>query len=454
MLETFDNGELNSGYWHTSGEYDRKIVDGQLQFNLVSAGGYVADYLPFLDTSCGKVSADVTITDTVSTGTNDKGLLALLQSCSYHTATDGEEPGSRIGDVNAQIILRGDQVYFRVFRCLSNDCSKDSIEYLNPGGNGGELLGTVPPTSTATLLIDWNTLTPEQFTFQLNYNDAVTFNPVEAGWAIDATVPNQPEKNLGVRIAALSDPDDNAEMTATFDNVIVDGLLYDNFDNGKYLDGSLWQKTDGKMQIENGRLFLETGQEFVGDSDADNRFNSTSLKSHDDMILNAEVVEIDMTLDPATFVVDFGDNPAEVSAQFQMEFRPPGADQKDYTNFFVIRAALQENPLGVTAEILAQGCADFSCTSKHTIANDKQRFTTPVVKGQTYHLKIEHLGNGAFDVTLDSNETLSVDLSAITEFASTELSAVRLRTASRRTDIIGEEAFIRAYFDNISAGRP
>ncbi|MCK4790640.1 MAG: hypothetical protein KAV87_43290, partial [Desulfobacteraceae bacterium] len=237
---------------------------------------------------------------------------------------------------------------------------------------------------------------------------------------------------------------------------VTDGLLSDNFDSGKYLDGSFWKKTDGRRQIENGRLLLETGQEFVGDSGADNRTNHTDLRTDENLISSADVVEADITLAPVTVVVDNGGNPAEVYAALLIEFRPPGVDMKDQTNLFEIQARLKEGPpgVGVSAEISAVGCADFSCTSKHTIANDNQTFTTPVVEDQPYHLKIEHLGNGAFDITLDSQETRSVDLSSIPGFALTELSMVKVMTASGRTDTPGEEAFVRAFFDNVRVGRP
>jgi hypothetical protein len=104
--------------------------------------------------------------------------------------------------------------------------------------------------------------------------------------------------------------------------------------------------------------------------------------------------------------------------------------------------------------VLAAGCKDYSCTARYTLANDNQSFVAPVVKGQAYHLKIEYRGNGLFEITLEGAETLSVDLAGITGFASAEFSAVRLSTASQGTDTFGEEAFIRAYFDNVRAGGP
>ncbi|HKI44989.1 MAG TPA: hypothetical protein VKA08_06590, partial [Balneolales bacterium] len=428
---------------------------GQLQFSLAAAGGLVYNYLPFRNKVCGKVSTDVAITNTAFTGTGDKSFRTRLQNCGYHSTTAGEAPGVRTGDVDSAIVLNGTQAYFQVYRCLNDDCNTpDSVEYLTSGGSTGVQLGTVPLFSTATLLIDWNTLSPNQFTFQLNNDLPIKFDPVAAGAPINADVPNVPEKYLGAQLV-LSDPNDIAEMTAVFDNV-TDGLLSDDFNSGKYLDGSFWMKTDGRRQVENGRLLLETGQEYVGDSSADNRFNYTSLISNDEMIPNTEVVEADITLDPATFVIGLGGNHTEVYALLEMEFRPPGAGQNDYTDSFVIRAALREGSPGVggTAEISAIGCADYSCTSKHSIANDNQTFNTSVVKGQSYHMKIARQGNEVIDITMDNQEILTVDLSDITEFASTEFYDLALRTASRGTDTPGEEAFVRAFFDNVQAGTP
>jgi hypothetical protein len=456
LVESFDNDEMNPGFWDMSGAYDRKIVGGQLQFKLASAGEFAFNHLSFMDPGCGKLSADFTMMDTVFSGTGTGTYRAVLHSCGYHAATDGEAPGNRTGDVEAAIIWNGAQASFVVLKCLNDDCNTaESFEYLTPGSGAGVLLGTAPLNSAATLLIDWDSnLAPGQFTFQLNNNPPVYFDPVAAGAAISAPVPNKPEKYLGVQIA-LTNPDDQAEMTVNVDNVI-DGLLTDNFESGEYLDGSLWKKTNSRQQLENGKLVLESGQGFVDDLFADNRFNNTTaLSTNYGMILHgAEVAEADVTLDPATFIADFGGNGAEVHALFEMDFRPPGANEKDYTNFFTIRAALQEGPLGVKAKMLTVGCVDSACAAKYSIANDNLDFSATVVKGQPYHLKIEHRGNGLFDVTLDGTETLSVDLAAIPEFASTVFSAVRLSTASQGTDTFGEEAFVRAFFDNVHAGIP
>jgi hypothetical protein len=460
VVETFDDsGGLNLAYWDMSGAYDRKLVGGQLQFKLASTGGFSFDALRFRDPGCGEVAAEITTSEPVFIGTGDKAFRTRLQGCGYHATADGEAAGTRTGDVNAAIIFNGSQASFQVFRCLNDDCNAaDSVAYLTPGAGGDVPLGTVQPNMSATLSIDWNSILapgPEQFSFRLNNDPPIYFDPVAAGAAIAAAVPNMPEKHLGVQITLANPDNDQAEMTVNVDNV-KDGLLTDNFEGGNYLDGSFWKKTSGRRQIENGRLVLESGQDFVDDPGADNRFNNTTdLRSHNGIILNGPVVvEADITLDPAAFVVDSGGNPAEVYALLEMEFRPPDVNKKDYTNFFAIRAALKESPLGVSAGVLAAGCKDYSCTARYTLANDNQSFVAPVVKGQAYHLKIEYRGNGLFEITLEGAETLSVDLAGITGFASAEFSAVRLSTASQGTDTFGEEAFIRAYFDNVRAGGP
>lgn len=451
ISETFDSGNLSSGYWHTSGEYDRKIIDGKLQYDLSAAGEFAYDYLPFVNKDCGKVSADVTITAPVFTGTVDNTRRVRLQGCGYHTATEGEGLGRRTGDVDAAINWNGNQAYYWVYRCLNDDCNtSDSVEYLTPGE--GVLMGTASPNAPATLSIDWNSASaPEKFTFQLNNDPPKYFDPVAAGATIDASAPNKPNKLLGVQISSA----EPGEMTATVDNVI-DGSLVDYFD-GNYVGGSFWEKTDGRLQIVDGRLVIETGQEFVDDPYADSRFNNTILTSHDDLIPNAESYEADITMAPETFVIDSAGAPAEVQALLEAEFRPPGTDISDSTNLFIIQAGLREGLPGVvTAETFATGCADSSCSSKYTIADGNPKFATPVEKGQAYRMRIERQG-GVVNITLvtqDSNEMLSLDLSAIAQFASTELSLVRLRTRSRWTDRSGEEAFVRAYFDNISVGGP
>lgn len=451
--ESFDS-EISSGYWNSSAQYSRELNGGELECNLVTTSEYAINYLPFKDTTCGSIALDLTITNTSLSGTGTAVYSSRLETCGYHSTTVGEAAGSKTGDVRAAIVVEGTttpfQAYYQVFRCLNDTCSDNqSVEFLTTGDDGLVLLGDVDQNTPATIGVEWDDVA-EEFSFQLDSVSA-TFDPVVAGAPVAAAA-NATEKYFGLR-TDLTNPDDTADVTATFDNVEVNGALYDDFDPPMtYLDGSLWNRASGKVAIDTGRLTLETVKQWVNDLSVDNAFHSTELVSNDIVFPNAEIVEADVSMDSSTVVVNTLGSPAEVYAAVEMIFRPLDNANKDFTDEFSIQAALKEDSGGLTATVRAIGCTDSSCMSKHL--DQTQAFTTIPVTDTQYHFKMEHDGNGSIAVILDNSETLTVDLSTIPEFAQTEFRRIQLRTLARGTDASGEEAFVKAYFDNIVLGTP
>jgi hypothetical protein len=454
-METFD-GEIDAGIWKSSAEYSRELVAGALEYNLAATSNFALNYLTFKDQTCGSVALDFTITGTDFTGTGIPEYSTRLETCGYHTTTAGEGLGRKTGDVFAAIILEGSQspfqVFYQVFRCLNDDCgNSEDVDFLTPGTSGYVLLGDIAFGTPAKVLIDWNTLSQGEFSFQLNSDPVVTFDPVANGATIDVAQPNAPKKYFGVKLG-LSNPDDIASMTATYDNVWVNGSIYDDFNTMSYLNGSLWNQTYGKVSVDNNRLVIENAKGHVGDASVDNSFHSTEITTQEEFIPNGNVVAADIVLDAGTTVIDNGGSPAEAYAVVEMGFWPSANNETDFTDVFLIQAALKQDTSAISAEIRAIGCADSSCITKHT--DETKAYTTPIVKGQLYRFKIEHIGNSIINVSLDNLETLSFDLSTIPEFATTDFKQAKLRTLSRGTDLSGEEVFVRAYFDNIRIGDP
>jgi len=454
FMETFDNGGIDSGYWNNAGEFERKLEAGALKYRLKTASEFAANYIYCQETGSGTVSADVAVIDADKVGTGEATFGTRIESSGYHSPTKGEAPGNRTGDVVAAIMLNGTTVSYQVFRCLTDECSDaKTVDYLTKGEGLGVPLGSVSVGATSRLLVDWDTLAAGRFTFQLNNDPPISFDPVRAGAPIASLFPNYPIRYIGPKLS-LSNPGDIADMTATFDNVVTDRIIYDDFETGTYLDGSLWKQTNGRIALEGGRLLVETGQEYTGDTEADSRFNVTEQKTHKDLIPDAAVVEADMELSSSSFLVDSGSIPAEVRGFLTMDFSPPDASIKDYTDTFTIEAALLEDPSGVKVRTLARGCVDSRCVSTYPIVNDNRVFTTPVAKGEVHRVKIADLGNSMVAVTLDEAETITFDLSEIPAFATTKFTRMRFGTQTRGTDTTGEEAFARAYFDNIRLGAP
>lgn len=455
FIESF-NSEINPDNWKSAAEYERSVVTGEMEYNLVTKSDYALNYLSFKDETCGSVSVDVSITDTEIIGTGIAKYTTVLESCGYHTSTAGEADGRRTGDVFAAVFIEGTQspfqAYYQVYRCLNEQCeNSEDIELLTPGTKGYVQFGEVGLNTLASILIDWDSLTPGQFSFQLNSDPVVNFDPVAAGAAIDSILANAPRKYMGIK-TDLSNPDDMASMTATFDKVKVNGLPYDDFDNVSYLDGSLWGRTNGKVAIDSGRLLIETGKEYVGDQYTDDIFHSIDLSSNKLIIPNAEIVEADIELDSSTFVIDNGENLAEAHGLIEVEYRPAGVENTNYKNSFYVQAGIKEIPAGVVAQMRAFSCADSNCSGKQI--DETQVFTMSVAKDVAHHFRVENVGNGLLNIVLDNAETLSFDMSGIPDFALMEFTRIMLRTMVRGTDTPGEEAFARAYFDNVQMASP
>jgi hypothetical protein len=455
ILEEF-NGKINANYWESNAEYRRELSDGALQYVLTTKSNLTLNYLYFKDKSCGSVSMDTTITDTLIEGKGNAEYATRLESCGYHSTTPGERKGRKTGDVFAAIELKGShapfQAYYYVFKCIVDDCKdRSSIELLSSGAAGSNLLGQVALNEPARLLIDWDRLSPGQFSFQLNHNPIVTFDPAAAGAPIDAMEANAPGKYFGVR-TLLSNPNDTADMTATFDNVMVNERRYDNFENMTYPDGSLWGQTYGTVGINNGRLIMETAKEYTGDLSADNGDHTTSLYSSTNLVPNQDIASADISMNSGSTINDNGGSPVEGDAVLEMTFRPPGVNEKDWTNAFLVQAGLREDASGVRAVVRVIGCADSSCQARYT--DETQPFNAVVANNSFYHFSIEKTDNNNINISLDNSENISLDLSIFNEFATNQFKNVGLKTISRGTDAAGDEAFIRAVFDNIQVGNP
>ncbi len=448
---------INRENWNSSAEFSREIVDGALQYYLSANSDYDLDYLSFTDLSCSLVEMDLLISDTQLIGNGVANYTVRLESCGYHSTVENEKTGSKIGDVFAALVVKGSQspfdVYYYVFRCLTDQCGNyENVEMLTPGENGTVRLGEVVLGEWASLMIDFDTMTPGQFSFQLNNGPISTFDPVVAGAPISSFVPNCTGKYLGLNIN-LSNPEDVATMTASFDNVRVDGELYDNFEATNYPDVSRWNKPYGTLYLDGGRLLMETAKQYSGDASMDNRFHSTDLISHNDMIPNGESVYADILLDSATQINNSGGTPAEVQAIVESSYVPPNSEETDFTNQSFIQTGLKQDPSGVIAEVHSFCCVDSSCITKYI--DEYHIFNTPVTTDVFYRFDIEPATiNGQFNVTLDGTETIALDLSMCPGINSKKFKGIKLRTMAKGTDRPEEESFIRAYFDNISVGSP
>jgi hypothetical protein len=461
FLETF-GGSLGAERWEQTAQFARLIDNGALQLRLAAADRDESSTLDpvRLDAASGQalspnairsLAADLTIATLVETG--DAQGRAQLAGRFYNSPTGDARPdpadaGDQTGDVRAEVGLRGSAAFYRVVHCLNAACSR--LNTLTPG-DGFVPLGATGPSPTARLLLDWDNLNPNRFTFQRDGGPPVLFDPAAAGAPVAAPNPNSPRKWIGL-ITGNVDPGEGVDLTALYDNLTVNGVLHDDFGASAFLRGTHWNRSSSRVAVEQGRLVLEAGKQFTGNAEVDGALETTEIETRSGLFLPTAVVEGEITLDPATTVTQAGGSATEARAVLELDFQPPGAPGLE--RLFEVQAVLRQLASGASARLIAIGCGDPSCSpaGQLSIPGQVQDFTLPISPGVAHHVRIEHAGAGLFRVTLDRIETLAVDLSPIPQFAGAEFDRVRLRARVRDTDAAGEQAFVRALFDNVRVG--
>lgn len=461
FLETFAS-PLSPDRWQQTAQTARLISNGALELQLAAANRNESSTLDLvrIDAASGEalspnaiwsLAADLSVAHLVETG--EAQARAQLAGRFYNSPPGGARPdptdaGDQTGDVRAEVGLRGDAAFYRVVHCLNAACSR--INTLTPG-DGFVPLGAGSPGSAARLLLDWDNLNPNRFTFQRDGSPPVLFDPAAAGAPVVTPAPNSPRKWIGLVTSAV-DPNRGVELTARYDNVAVNGALHDDFEAAAFLRGTHWNRASGRIALEQGRLILEAGKQFTGTAGVDGGLETTEIETRSGLFIPRAMVEAELTLDPATTVIQAGGSATEARAVLELDFQPPGAQGLEH--LFEVQAVLRQLATGTSARLIAIGCGDASCSpaAQLAIPGQVQDFTTPVSPGVAHHLRIEHAGAGLFRVTLDRTETLAVDLSPIPQFAGAEFARVRLRARVRDTDVAGEQAFVRAVFDNVRVG--
>lgn len=457
FTDSFDGPFLNGAYWANPALFTRDAAGNVLDYRLAGAGQTVDNSIGLSITSTATHSADVTVTSLATTGTVNAR--ARVAGRYYHTTHPDEQLGSRVGDVNAELGLWGDAVYYLVWRCLAESCdSLETVELLSDdaGNPFVQVLSGLALNTPVNLSVDWDNATADQFTFTANDGTptVVTFDPATAGYPNTNLAANAEARWIGLRQSGM-DSGENADMSATFDNVTVSGgTPWDNFDGLTHLQLGEWSEADGKIDIFGGTLVTEAGAEFSGTLPRDERGTFTVLSTPAGAAYSVPRITSAVQLSSATITDAAGGTTPQGRAGVELRYSDP--DEVTLLNTFFVRAQLQASGATPTysAVVSAFSCADTSCSTAYPGGQDFQTFTTSVTSGPIYTLSVEYVGNGRFEASIGS-ETLTVDFSDVPQFDpdNQELTA-RLTTRARRVSDSGDAAFIRAVYDDVTVGAP
>ncbi len=223
---------------------------GVLDSELTRYGSNGNNFLTFVNpNSVNSIQADVTVDKIINNGAFPR---AIISGFFFNDGTYDIRAEIGIGNIGNG--LRGE---YTINRCLNSECAPYiTVEFQEPLA--------VNLVETHTLSIAWSTA-QKKFTFTFDgapytysFDPSTTINPT-----------NYPFKAIGTRISEILDQDEGGYISATFDNVYVNGFLYDNFDSNvltEKIDPTRWGTWEFIRAVNDGKLVSALTQRGVNGS--------------------------------------------------------------------------------------------------------------------------------------------------------------------------------------------
>ncbi len=427
--DRFNNFLINLDKWGDF-ELTRSASGGNsLRFVLRRMGSKGSNTLEFVDTlDINSIQATVTVEDILleddDTGEQHARALASLAGYWYDAGIPGD--GAK-GNVLAEIYLAysgsGElEAQYAVWRCNNADCEDRTLGVQ-------KTLARVQFREAHSLSIAWDG--SSNFTFGLN--GATEVFAAGAVFPMIGPIQDAPFKGLETEIDRLDGDDESGYIVARFDEIMVNGLLYDDFE-GEVLSPDRWQQLDFKREIVGGMLDLELASLNKGGV----RNNMRFVDPNDIVAISADVTVLRMD--------NRGANPLASIAGFWYDSGLPG--EGDIGELWA-EFQLRDNGAGLEPRVEVFQCTNPNCLEGNLLYEDTTSFGS-VEMGQTYRLSIIWDGK-IFTFGLDEN-TVTFDPTGqapVVGMPQTPFKAMRLRIFD---DEIGF-AHIQAHFDNVDVDR-
>jgi len=445
----------------SAAESYRFVENGEL---IVGSGGRdrpaISSVVPTLNNATiTSMQADVRVGSVDATGgAQPRGRLAGFF---YHTATAGEAAGSNVGDIYGEISLSDSQAQYIVVKCLSAKCEQTQV--LTPGETFVGL-GAVATGTSVTLGIAWNSAAnPNQFTFFVSGSQAGTFDP---GVPISGP-PNRPLKFIGTRVG--QGLGQTGRVQAVFDNVFLNGTLYDDFSTPAFnLDRTKWTTWGGARVVGGltsafflasappftaGELILNVAAEYSGIASADGAGQSSFFSSNRNLLLSSHRIAGTLQLNDATLVEIPGNpKPAEISTEARLIYQPRADRGLGSKNTTVARIEIINQGAGPVARLRRFTCDDAPCSTFSSL--DTKNFSTPVnvsLPTPAFPFVLEYSGGGFF-TGIFNGETRTITMPPAAVFNANDFKHAGLRTRARRVHDIGDRGQITTVFRDLEVG--
>jgi hypothetical protein len=369
LYDDFSGGGINAAKWQNL-EVVREIRSGKLVSGLRAAGpSPINNSLLFANPSAVQsFHTEARITSATLPTAGDCGL--RLRGSFYNDGTTGS---GALGDVRAELYAleanTGGQVGYVVYRCTNSDCS--TLTYVI----APTIVKAITIGETHTLGIAWD---GSFFTFTVDGLPTVV-NPRLVQPVVNPT-PQVSLKMLTSQVTIFP-PGGTGSVAGEFDNVYVNGALYDDF-SGTRLDPAKWDGANLELvrEISGGRLVSKVTAADTALLYPRNRIRFVNTKA-------VKTLQADVTVTNSQSVG------SSVSARLFGTFYNDGASTSGTDQTGDVAARLQiasSNGGSLNVNVLIDRCLDPQCNSSTTFGS----FTLGTVNlNETHTLFLQWTGS-------------------------------------------------------------
>ena len=252
LRDTFEGTTLDPTLWAESNlDIVRQISGGKVDLSLKAVNANLNNNLRFANETVDpfsnfSIQADVALTAVDLAGMQTR---ARINFGLFNVNGGAPVPGDNTGDVSVEFAVSHSgsalRVYIDVFRCDDAPCNNAVDLFFTTSAFDPGPLG-----SSHTMSVTWTAGT-KTLTFGFDGQPPVSFT-IPPAYPVARAV-NIPFSNLSLRVrSATGGPaGKSGSASATFDNVVVDGIPYDDFAAGS-IDPAKWKDLELVRQVGGG----------------------------------------------------------------------------------------------------------------------------------------------------------------------------------------------------------
>ncbi len=265
--------------------FNDSVHGGWLVSALTRYGSNGSNYLVFSNSSAvNSFQADVKVTAYQNNGSYPHAsLLGRVYKGVYQGIT---------GDIIAVVGIGHDgtdlQGFWSISRCKTANCNLPSELDQICSGSFDSDLGVPSLNTTYPVAFSWDGAS--SFTFSINGHSRTVNSTNNCGvnFPLNVGPPDVTTKGIGTRISNITNSGEGGFISATFDNVHVNGSLRDNFDSSNMIDPTKWANWEFVRAVSGCELVSALTQRGVNGSNNISFLNSQTVS---EFLADLKVVE-------------------------------------------------------------------------------------------------------------------------------------------------------------------